>query len=205
MRSLLFMSDSKLILYPIDPIWCFEPTELANMLASIGLLGQAFLQKKEARNSHFYYAGENFLQLIEFVSSHFVRHLEIVDGELVETQISDSKNSCYISLELYQEPSFLGSALTQTPFCTNCRYVIEDWTNLVSDWYSGKENYVWHCPQCQTVSAIYALDWNKRNGFAKCSIDIWDIWLDEARPSKKLLIDLKRITDKEWTFLYYRI
>lgn len=194
------MSTQQLILHPTDHRAGLDDLNLLiNGLHEVGFLGEEF----DLYGQTYYRMGKNFFDFITLRSSHTVVCLERTDDGLKQAGRVDSRDLCRISIEPVKDTAwFLGSAITESPLCPFCQHEIQDWGDMLGDWYEDKANYRWQCPQCGRTFTPYEMDWKNRAGFARYSVDIERIYVGEAYPTTELLNILGDITGHEWTYCY---
>lgn len=196
------MSSKALILHPRNPFSiCEDMNDLIVKLQNAGFLGD------KSSSSHYvsFSTGYKFLELISFMSSHSVGILEnFADGPRVHETV-DSKFHCYIEFqEVSPTPKVIISPLAATnpARCSYCGYIIEDWPDVISEWYAAPRKFTWRCPKCDLQFQIFDMDWRRAAGFARYGIKIYSIYPQEAYPSQSMMDLLEMATGEEWTYLY---
>jgi len=179
------------------------PEDLQGLIASlgeVGFLGKAIGDPEETA----YRTGPRFFEFVEFESSHPIIHLKNVNGELVPSEVTDSRDECTISFEeVGDSPEFLGGAPTEAPLCGKCGHVEEEWPDMISDWYPRKLEHRWICPNCRAVQRVYDMDWQDCASFGRFRISIGSIAFREAAPTQNLFDELLRVTGFPWKHFYF--
>jgi hypothetical protein len=196
------MSDHKLVLVAEDaaaePPKTAEP--LVQALRAAGLIGDSF----DCFGDLHYTQGPRFFELVKFERTHPV--IELVPGAtgLVETGPFDSGSACTIEIgEPRSEISCFTSCDVVPPNCPACNHRFEDWSDILSTWFSDQASFLgWNCPGCGKDYMPWELDWHRRWGFGRFSIDIWNVSLGEAAPSDELLALLSATTHQSWSYFY---
>ena len=196
------MSDNILKIIPLNPesSTTLAKPDLIKYLKDIKLINE----KKIVTSKEYYNQGDQFLSLIKFHGFHTVIELGKVGNDLKEINRGNSYNYCTIEVEFKDSGiHFLGGGNTQSPFCINCNYCIEDWMSLMSEWYDNQDTYVWKCPDCSNTYKPWEFDWKQTNGFGNKVIKIWGVYENEAIPSDILLDGLKDISNIDWKYFYF--
>jgi hypothetical protein len=195
------MSTKQLILHPTNPKAVFDSLELlTGPLQAVGFLGESFNLFGEMG----YHPGQNFFDFITFESSHNVVILESDGRNLKPSKVVDSRSICQIYVtEVDEIEDIIVSSITNLATCPNCQSEVEDWGEVVSEWYENRENAFWQCLGCQKKFRAYELNWHRTAGFARYSIKIEQIYPETAFPTSTLLNLLRDITGEEWTYMYY--
>lgn len=196
------MSDTKLILVPLDPAAPVpERARVTYLLDAIGLTGAPTLVVGEPRLT----PGPEFTKLLSFQHTHEVVSLVNTPDGLVEAGRGPSPGFCTITVpEPTAEIQFCGSASTETPSCRHCDLPVEDWPDVVDAWYESKDIFQWSCPRCAKAQAVWELDWHHASGFGSFRIEVWGVHEGEAVPTPALLSALAEAAGCEWTYFYYR-
>ena len=176
-------SNASLVLHATDPEWTPDSLEaLIHFLQQTELAGE-YLDKNE--NSFF--VGEKFLDHISFMgcSPNIKLEDESGDGKFTFIRISTTKTI-----------TALTSKHSFAPHCPQCKKPEKNWQALL------KDNQV-ECEHCQTTSNAWHYNWRKSAGFARCFIEITDIYPKEAVPQFSFLESLEKRFGVAWTYFYY--
>ena len=164
------MSEHNLILHPVDPESTIVPSpKLVALFTDIGLIGRSIERPGETS----FRPGPSFYRLVTFHRSH--RIITLVDGPegLIPGAVGDSRLQCTIVIpEPTEDIWFQGVGNVESPFCRSCNYVLEKWPDMVDAWWESKQNYFWHCPECDTAHRPWELDWSHTNAFARYTVAI---------------------------------
>ena len=197
------MSENNLILHPVDPESTVVPSpKLVMLFTDMGLIGQPVEKPGETS----FRPGPRFHRLVTFHRSH--RIITLVDGPegLVPAAIGDSRLRCTIVIpEPTEDIRFKGVGNVELPFCKSCNYVLEEWPDMVSAWWESKQNYLWHCPECDTAHRPWELDWSHTNAFARFTVKITGIHYGEAVPSPEFLEALHQCAGTPWSYFYFHL
>lgn len=123
---------------------------------------------------------------------------------LVETGPFDSSSFCTIEIgEAISEISCFTSCDVVPPICPACNHRFEEWGDILSTWFDDQASFRgWNCPGCGKDCMPWELDWHRRWGFGRFSIDIRGVHLGEAVPSDELLALLSEATNQSWSYFY---
>jgi hypothetical protein len=194
------MSRQLLVLHPRNAV--ISKKKLAQLTVGLthqGFLGETFDSFGERRHR----PGQRFFDLILFERSHKITPLIPTEGGFIEGGAEDSRDHCSISLSSSEQEEFLpGGEITADPLCPRCGYELQEWSDMLNDWYADKANYLWQCPGCSIQVHPRAMDWRHHGGFGNCRISIDGIMDDEAVPSETLLRFLEEQTGALWTYFY---
>ena len=172
-----FTSNASLVLYPIQPDWApEEPEALIKALQETGLAGES-LNKDE--NS--FLVGEKFLDHISFM------------GCSPNIKLEDEKG---IRITTTPTITALTGKHSFAPHCPHCKKPEKNWRALLKD-------HQLVCSQCQETSDAWLFNWRKSAGFARCFIEITDIYPKEAIPQPSLLDSLEKSFNAPWAYFFY--
>ena len=176
-------SNASLVLHATDPDWTPDnPETLINFLQQAGLAGE-LLNKDE--NS--FLVGEKFLDHISFMGCSPNIKLENENGDGKFTFIRTTTTATITSLT--GKHSF-------APHCPHCEKSEKNWRELL------KDNQL-ECSHCQTNSDAWLFNWRKSAGFARCFIEIMDIYPKEAIPQPSFLNSLEKSFQVPWEYFFY--
>ena len=188
------MSDSKiykLVLYPINV--GYRPENWNNIqvnLARSGFIGSLIPSKDKC-----FFVGERFLQLITFLGCSPDIQLSPEDG--------DDDKYCRVELsDLSDELSFRYFERDVSARCPNCRKNIRHWSQSVKEWGESQKSISVSCEYCDSDVSIFDLNWRHNAAFARCFIDVWHIYPQEAIPTEELLKLLLDETEQEWDYFF---
>ena len=195
------MSTKQLILHPINPKASFDHLELfTDQLQAVGFLGETFNLFGEIH----YKPGDDFFDFITFESGHNIVILEGDSPNIKPGKVVDSRFACQIYVtEVSETEDIIVSSITNLGTCPNCQYEVENWPEVVSEWYKDRDSAFWQCLKCKKKFRAYELNWHRTAGFARYSIRIEQIYPETAFPTKILLNLLRDITGEEWDYMYY--
>lgn len=181
------MSDHKLVLHPMDPSAILQdPPELLERLGQLRLIGSPFNHIGEVHHK----PGPRFAQLVEFKK----------DAE--PSPAGDDAPHVALT-QTTEAPVFLGGGNARAPSCPGCRARFDGWRPRLQEW-QGAPNESWTCTKCGRRRRAHELDWDRRGGFARYALDIWNVREEQAVPSSELLELLRVVTYEDWTYFYYR-
>lgn len=176
-----FTANASLVLHPSDPNWTLKtPEPLINFLQKTGLAAESF--DKEC-----FLVGENFLELISFMGCSPNIKLDDEDGDGQFT---------FIHITGTDEIAGLTGKHSFSPHCPQCKKPEKNWRKLL------KNNNI-ECSNCQTPSDAWQYNWRKSAGFARCFIEITDIYPKEAIPQSSLLESLEKNFGVPWAYFFY--
>ena len=174
-----------LILHASDPLW--RPANLESLtgtLHDLGLLGMRTSSEVSAE----FVAGEQFLKLLMFLGCS---PQVVLDPDTAQP----GQSVCYIRLLVYQTAIFIAAAARPAARCSNCRAAV-DLPSVVT--YAAD----CRCQNCGKRHRLADLDWRQAAGFARCFVEIYGIYPQEAVPSNKLLNGLRAYSHCDWKHFY---
>ncbi len=178
-----FTSNASLVLHATEPSWTPDnPEALIQALQEVGLAGES-LNKTE--NS--FLVGEKFLDHISFMgcSPNIKLENENDDGKFTFIRITTTASITALT----GKHSF-------APHCPQCKKPEKNWQELLQD------NQL-ECSNCQQTSDAWQYNWRKSAGFARCFIEITDIYPKEAIPQPSLLDSLEKSFQVPWAYFFY--
>lgn len=183
----------KLVLHACDAGHALaDENGLVDALRDIGLLGDAITTHPRA-----FYAGEEFLSLLTFLGCS--PHVDLLPADEPQRQVG---NFCHIRLHLAQARPLLRVATGKLrPRCPKCRSDVGDWQALVAQ-YAADETLSYRCPQCESESALPALNWRQSAGCGRWFVEVWNIHPHEAVPSERLLETMERVVGVTCCYFY---
>jgi hypothetical protein len=150
------MSDHKLVMHAIDPEAPLPPeAAFRARLTDIGLLGPPV----DYFGTTHYRQGPRFNLLLPFASSHEAVPLVPTAHGLEMRPSVDSASLVSIELCTADDIQFFGGANVESPACSACGYVLQDWATVVSAWHESRDTYHWSCPRCRRVHRPWTLDY----------------------------------------------
>lgn len=180
-----FTSTASLVIYPTDPDWIPEnPEVLIKKLQSSALAGESF-----NRNKNSFLVGDKFLDHISFMGCS--------PNIKLEPEGNDEKFT-FIRITTTDRITALTGKHSFAPHCPQCKKPEKNWQALL------KNNQL-VCSNCQAVSDAWQYNWRKSAGFARCFIEITDIYPKEAIPQPSLLVSLEREFQIPWGYFFYHI
>ena len=179
---------SSLMLYPVNAAWAPQRVEdFESRLHTIGLTGNALPEKCGPG----FLVGEKFLSLVAFMGCAPAINLQPdVDNPDPEY--------CAVRIKpIHESPDFLIASRHSLPRCPLCRAVVAVDTNKLL-----AEALV-TCERCTEQTSVYALNWRRGAGYARCFVEITGVYPQEALPTEALLNALQEISKCEWRYFYY--
>lgn len=174
---------ASLVLHPADPSWAPEsPETLIRFLQELGLAGEPLHNDENS-----FSVGEKFLEHISFMgcSPHIKFDNVNCDGKFTFIRISTTASITALT----GQHSF-------APHCPHCKKSEKNWRENL------KDNQL-TCSHCQQTSAAWQYNWRKSAGFARCFIEITDIYPKEAIPQPSLLASLEKKFQVSWGYFFY--
>ena len=184
------MNNASLVLCPLDPYWT-PPVDhdLAQFLQSIQLIGETY------QNQAQFLAGERFLELVAFMGCSPDIRFEPGDSE---------DPFCNIVLRPHTATvEFHCGDHAHTPRCPRCRAPISNWQDRITDWQDQGAESLWSCPGCAYEDSPWRFNWRRSAGFARCFIEIDNIFPKEAIPQQQLLDKLDSHYWVSWHYFYH--
>ena len=178
-----FTANASLVLHATDPDWTPEnPEALINFLQESGLAGEVFNKDESS-----FLVGEKFLDYISFMgcSPNIKLENENGDGKFTFVRITTTESITALT----GKHSF-------APHCPQCKKPEKNWRELL------KDNQL-TCNNCQKTSDAWLYNWRKSAGFARCFIEITDIYPKEAIPQFSLLESLEKEFGASWGYFFY--
>ena len=167
----------------MDPNWISDnPEELIKALQDTGLAGD-YLNKNE--NS--FLVGEEFLDQVSFMGCS--------PNIKLENENNDGKFT-FIRITTTETISALISKHSFSPHCPQCKKPEKNWRELL-------EGNQLACSHCQQISDVWLYNWRKSAGFARCFIEITDIYPKEAIPQPSILELLEKRFQVPWSYFFY--
>ena len=178
-----FALNASLVLYPSEVNWVPDNTEtLIKVMQETGLVGD-HLNKTENSFS----VGKKFLDHISFMGCS--------PNIKFDNEDSDAKFT-FIRLTITENIIGLTGKHSFAPHCPECKKPEKNWRTLLID------NQI-TCSNCQQTSEAWLFNWRKSAGFARCFIEITDIYPKEAIPQTALLKFLENKFKITWAYFYY--
>ena len=181
----------KLVLYPVNTD--YMPENWMNIKLSLAQAG--FIGKSISLENESYYVGDNFLKLITFLGCSPYIQIEPEEGA------SDSF-CCIVLSDLSNEICFRFLARDVTARCPKCRKNLDSWQNWLNQWKESSGSFVVECEHCSSRLSLFDLNWRHSAAFARCFIDIWNIYPQEAIPTEELLQKLSEATGEDWDYFF---
>ena len=178
-----FTSNASLVIYPTNPNWTPDnPELLLKTLQEVGLAGEIL-----DKNENSFLVGKKFLNHISFMgcSPNIKFDNENNDGKFTFIRITIKKNI-----------TALTGKHNFAPHCPQCKKPEKNWRALL------KDNQL-TCSHCETNSNAWLFNWRKSAGFARCFIEITDIYPKEAIPQPSLLDFLEKNFETSWSYFFY--
>ena len=177
------MPKGSLLLHPVDPFFAPEPEKLEVALTTIGFLGRPI-------NSHGWFTGDSFLQLLTFMGCS--PHIKL------EPESEHDRDFCHITFQASDKPQLLFSANSRPCRCRKCgKPIVTSW----NEFHSDASN--WHCKHCDhRHDALTEIRWRNDAGMASFMLEIHGIYPGEAQPVDALLSLLNKTAGKEWRYFY---
>jgi len=181
----------KLTLHPVNSEYTPNNwVDIAQNLAQAGFIGNSIQSESES-----YYVGENFLQLITFLGCSPNIQIEPEEG--------NSHNFCQIVMsELNERVQFRYSPRDIAARCPKCRKKLDLWPDWIDSWKKSSDLSPIDCENCSSSLSLFKLNWRHSAAFARCFIDIWNIYPQEAIPTEELLLNLSETTGEEWDYFF---
>lgn len=178
---------ASLVLHPSDKSWLpNNDGDLYTLLQTTGLAGPALPD----RYGSGYFVGNRFLSLVTFMGCSPAIKLEPDDSQ-------PDQEFCSIRLRLEKASPLLQVASRNSPpRCPHCRSVVE-----VESGDPVAETLM-DCKQCGAKTPLYALNWRKTAGYARCFVEITGVYPQEALPTATLLNSLQEFSGCEWCYFY---
>jgi len=177
-----FTTNASLVLYPTEPDWVpDDPEALIIFLQAAGLAGDPLIKHENS-----FLAGEKFLDHISFM------------GCSPNIKFSDENNDgkfTFIHLTITPTITALTGKHSFAPHCPHCKKPEKNWRELL------KDNQL-TCSHCQQTANAWQFNWRKSAGFARCFIEITDIYPKEAIPQPLLLESLKKRFQISWGYFF---
>lgn len=173
--------NASLALKPVDAQANCEQAAIIELCRHNGLAGEAIAGK-----SGHYLAGERFLDWISFLGCSPEIHF----------QQQDDRHFTYLVFHHHEHPMLYHGAYSRPPHCPYCNKSMQDWRDR-------QAQTQWHCRHCGQQSSAFDWHWRKTAGFARCLIEITDIYPREALPQTLLLQQLADLTAEKWDYFYF--
>jgi len=181
----------KLVLHPVSTDYASESW----INIKQGLYQARFIGKSISSENESYLVGDNFLQLITFLGCS--PHIEIVPEE------ENNDSYCRIVLsELNNKIHFRFLARDVIARCPKCRKKLDSWSDWLNQWKESSSAVFVKCEHCDSRLSLFDLNWRHSAAFARCFIDIWNIYPQEAIPTEELLSILFEATGEEWDYFF---
>lgn len=184
------MQQPRLVLFPQQAL--DNTIDFIALLTDIQLIDNHFDFKQQTH----YLVGQQFFQHITFLGC----------SPFIKTEIPDDINDvnfCHIEIvPLQTELQFFHSAQLKPPRCPHCKYVIQNWRELLTQWQQNKSQHRYTCPECKLTMTMPELSWSSKAGFARTMINIWGIFEGEAIPNFTLLAQLQQWTNVNWQYCH---
>lgn len=178
-----FTTNASLVVFPTDPNWVpDDPEALIIFLQETGLAGESL-----NKNGHRFLVGEKFLDHISFMGCSPNVKLDNEDGDGQFT---------FIRITTTEASTALTGKHSFAPHCPHCKKPEKNWRELLTD------NQL-TCSHCQQTSNAWHYNWRKSAGFARCFIEITDIYPKEAIPQPSLLASLEKKFQVAWSYFFY--
>lgn len=179
-----YTSSASLVIHPEDPDWYPEnPEAVTQALQALGLAAEEI--EGEANS---YLVGEKFLDLVAFMGCS--PSISFTPGE-------DSSRFTFIRVTTSPDRiTALTGQHSFAPHCPACKKPVTDWRESLSD-------NALPCTNCGAVSPPWLYNWRRSAGFARCFIEITDIYPKEAIPQDALLSSLENINQGAWKYFYH--
>lgn len=178
-----FTSNASLVLYPDDPNWTPEdPDVCINFLQEIKLAGNN-LDKEEMC----FLVGDKFLDYISFMGC---------SPNIKFNKKNNDEKFTFIRIILSESVTALTGKHSFSPLCPQCKKPNKNWRENLED-----NQLV--CNHCQTTSDAWQFNWRKSACFARCFIEITDIYPKEAIPQPSLLTALEKKFQTSWAYCFY--
>lgn len=160
------MSLAALTLYPPATGASPDSTELAGLLAELGLIGAPC-------GPQTYLAGKRFFDHITFL------------GCSPRLALRPEAGDDHLRIELFAlaTPRLFASANAHTPLCPECRQALADWRTVIAQSKNGQMN----CGHCGAVIPIDVLNFRRRACYARTLVRISPVFESEAIPTETLL------------------
>ncbi len=177
------MDIGKLILYSNA---ITDRKHLISSLQEMGLLGQPM----GAENNDFL-AGERFLQLISFVGCSA--------NVCLKPKLDLDGGFCHLTIKgPFDKPQLFWGKNSRPPRCPICKKGMHDWQNNI-------DSQTIKCIRCENLTRLEDIAWGRHAGHGRIFIQINNIFPGEAQPVHGLLMDLGRLTGKEWDYFFAEI
>ena len=179
-----FTSNASLVLYPLDPDWTPDnPEVLIKFLQEIRFSGESL-----NKNENSFLVGEKFLDQISFMgcSPNIQFDNENDDGKFT-----------FIRITTTSDITALTGKHSFAPHCPQCKKPEKNWRELL------QQNQL-ECSNCLQTSNAWLYNWRKSAGFARCFIEITDIYPKEAIPQTMLLESLENRFQIPWGYFFYQ-
>ena len=183
------MENASLVLCPDDPRWApADSDSLVALLQSIQLIGRPM------ERPMLFLTGSGFLDLVAFMGCAPDIRLEPGD---------DNQPFCHVHLLTKTDTvEFHCGKHTHKPRCPQCRTPVNDWKHKISQWLEYPIESEWRCTNCQHRASLWEYNWRRSAGFARCFIEIRNIFPKEAIPQQQLLDTLESHYGVRWHFFY---
>ncbi|MGD8803951.1 MAG: hypothetical protein PVG12_12270 [Gammaproteobacteria bacterium] len=183
------MENASLVLCPDDPRWApADSDSLVALLLSIQLIGRPM------ERPMLFLTGSGFLDLVAFMGCAPDIRLEPGD---------DNQPFCHVHLLTKTDTvEFHCGKHTHKPRCPQCRTPVNDWKHKISQWLEYPIESAWRCTNCQHRASPWEYNWRRSAGFARCFIEISNIYPKEAIPQQQLLDTLESHYGVRWHFFY---
>lgn len=177
---------ASLMLFPANSDW--RPDSLAalqNSLQAVGLAGDPLPEKYGAG----FRTGPQFISQVSFLGCSPAIQLE-------PDASGTDDGFCAVRVHCFEDGAkLLSTAHNPRPRCPACHAVVS------VDPALGAEQSV-ACAACGRSSTLYALDWRRAAGYARCFIEITGIYPEEALPTDGLLAALQTVSQCPWRYFY---
>jgi hypothetical protein len=174
-----------LLLHPDQPDWVPEDQEsLLLLLEHLGLI----CTTSHTTESDALRLGHRFLALVTFLGCSprvVIDRREAEEGQPV----------CRLRYHSYPQPRFLSARRRPAVRCPYCRAEARGVLPKVPD-------APFSCPQCGRLSKVHALDWRHSAGFARCFLEVTNVYPHEAVPSDSLMESLGGYSGSFWRYFY---
>lgn len=189
------MPDSfrQLILCPENPEFALESSELVDVLAKLGLVGEAIGTTKDQR----FYVGQSFLQHISFMGCAPAVEFMPPDGKPVNSSTDWDRFTFIFLPEPFITSKWVGDLQMARPVCPQCGKRISKPGEHVDTHIASLR-----CPHCHSQSPVCKFDWREFGGCARTMVSIVNVYPKEVIPSSNLLNQLAALTKVAWRYFY---
>jgi hypothetical protein len=184
---------NRLVLHPAQAEFApasWQPIKRA--LREIGFLGARYRGAEEQR----YLVGDNFLHLVTLMGCSPNISMQPPEGRT-------SLDFCHIQFsQICPQVRFRSRRRDVFARCPHCRRRLADWRLIIDAWQEDPFQARYTCHHCASVGLPYELGWNKKAGFARLFIDVYNIFPQEGIPGESLLAALAESSDQSWDYFY---